>query len=72
MGIGINLIQTWKIIIVDPKYNLYIKKQAKENITRIGQINCITAHFFICYNVKIERRIKYNYCNQARMIKETV
>ncbi len=58
MGTGINLTWARQIIIVDPKYNSNAEEQAKGKITRIGQINYIITPFLVCYDVKIERRIK--------------
>ncbi len=61
MDTGINLTQAQQIIIVDLKYILYIKEQAKRRITRIGDINYTTIHFLVCYDIKIERKIKRRY-----------
>lgn len=68
----INLIQAQQIIIVNSEYILYTKKQFEGKITKIGQINYTIVYFFVCYNVKIEKKIKYHYCKYARMIKRIV
>lgn len=52
----INLIWTWQIIIVDSKYTLHTKQQAKGRITKIGQINHTTTDILIFYNVKIKKK----------------
>lgn len=70
--IDINLIWAWQIIIVDPKYILHTKQQAKKRITRIGQINHTTTDILIFYNVKIKRKIKCCYCKRTMMISESV
>ncbi len=72
MSIGLKLTQVWQIIIIDLEYTLYIEEQAEREITRIGQINYIIAHFLVCYNIEIERRIKYYHCKWAKMIKRTI
>lgn len=72
MGTGINLTRVRQIIIVDPEYTSYAEQQAEGRITRIGQINHTTAHILICYDVKIERRIKRRHCKRAMMISGTV
>lgn len=54
MKIRINLIQAWQIIIINPKYTLYTKKQVKRKTTRIKQINYTIVHILIYYNIKIE------------------
>lgn len=72
MGTEINLVLAWQIIIIDLKYILYAKEQVEGKITRIGQINCLMAHFLICYDIEIEKKIKHHNCKQAKMIKKTV
>ncbi len=72
MGNRINLTWAWQIIIVDPKYISYVEEQTEGRITRIGQTNCITAHFLVCYDVEIKRKIKRRHPKQTKMIKGTV
>lgn len=72
MGTGINLIRAWQIIIIDSVYTSYAEEKDKGRITRIGQINCITIHFLVCYNVGVEIRIKCCHHKYIKMIKETV
>ena len=72
MGTSINLTRAWQIIIVDPEYTLYTEQQVEGRIMRIGQINHTTAYILICYDVEIERRIKYCHCKCAMIINGTV
>ncbi len=69
MGIEINLIRAWQIIIVDLEYTSYVKEEVERRITRIEQIHCTTTYFFVFYDIKIKRNIKRRHRKQARMLK---
>ena len=58
MGAGITLTRACQIVITDLEYSFYPEAQTEKRISRIGQLNTTIAHFLVCYNVDVERKIK--------------
>lgn len=61
IGVGITLIKACQIVITNLKYNFYPKAQTEQQISCISQLNIIIAHFLVCYNVDVEKKIKEQY-----------
>lgn len=72
MGAEITLTRACQIIITNSKYSFYLKTQTKKRISRISQLNTTIAHFLVCYDVDVERKIKEQHKKQKGMTKATV
>lgn len=67
IGAGIILSRAYQLVITDPKYSSYPEAQVEKGISRIGQLNSMTAHFLVCYNIDVERKRKEQHKQRENM-----